>query len=516
MSSIKYIEGTLYLEDGTKFTGKLFGKMKNISGEIVFNTSMVGYPEALTDPSYKNQILVLTYPSIGNYGVPPSVIEDNMLKYFESNKIQISGLIVSDYCDKQCHWNSEKTLSKWMEENNIPGLYNIDTRQLTKIIRNKGTMNAIINFNTDNTNNTINTINTNNTINTINTINTNTINTNTINTNTINTNTINTNTINTNTINTNNLNLVKEVSNPLIREYNISGKYKIIVLDCGIKNNIIRMLLKFKDIYLKIVPYNYEINEDYDGLFISNGPGDPKDCIETINIIKNELKKNNPIFGICLGNQLLGLAGGCNTIKLKYGNRSVNQPVIDLMNRKCYISSQNHGYAIDMETLPQEWKPYYINANDFSNEGIIHETKPFFGVQFHPEACAGPTDTDYLFEHFIKKVKGEPISYINKNFNYYYQIKQNNISKVLILGSGGLSIGQAGEFDYSGSQAIKALKEENIETILINPNIATVQTSKNMADKIYYLAVNKENVMKIIENDKLRRTNCIKLCSRII
>ena len=455
--------GILKLENGVTLKGKLFGKKKNITGEIVFNTSMVGYPEALTDPSYKNQILVLTYPTIGNYGVPPDVIEYRMLKYFESNKIQISGLVIADYCKFQSHWNSFKTLSEWMEENNIPGLYDIDTRMLTKIIRNSGTMKALINYDKDILDNS-------------------------------------------DKLNFDNIkldkNLVEMVSTKEVIEYNKEGKYKIIVIDCGIKNNIIRMLLKYDDIYLKIVPYNYKINEEYDGLFISNGPGDPKECIETIETIRNQFTKNKPIFGICLGNQLLGLAGGCDTIKLKYGNRSVNQPAIDLMTRKCYITSQNHGYAIDMDTLSEEWNPYYINANDFSNEGIIHNTKPYFGVQFHPEACAGPEDTDYLFDIFIKRVKGIETRNINKNFNYYYQIKQNNISKVLILGSGGLSIGQAGEFDYSGSQAIKALKEEGIETILINPNIATVQTSKHMADKIYYLGVNKENVTKIIENDK--------------
>jgi len=452
------MNGKLILENGSEYEGILFGKQTNIEGEIVFNTSMVGYPEALTDPSYKNQILVLTYPSIGNYGVPSDKINDKskLLEYFESSNIQISGLIISDYCEDHSHWNSNKTLSEWMNESDIPGLYGIDTRQLTKIIRDKGTMKAKIIYDTNQPLHSIST-----------------------------------------------KNLVAEVSCDKVHHYNRDGQYKIIVIDCGIKNNIIRKLLRFEDLHLKVVPYNYKINEDYDGIFISNGPGDPKECKETIETIRILLENNKPILGICLGNQLLGLASGCDTIKLKYGNRSVNQPVIDLRTKKCYITPQNHGYAIDANTLTEDWTPYYINANDMSNEGIIHVTKPFVGVQFHPEACGGPTDTDFLFDQFVARVKSTMNhNYIDRNFSYYYQIKNRNISKVLLLGSGGLSIGQAGEFDYSGSQAIKALKEENIEVILINPNIATVQTSKNMADKIYFLSVDKDTVKKIIEKEK--------------
>ncbi len=452
------MKGKLILEDGQVFNGLLFGKDTNIEGEIVFNTSMVGYPESLTDPSYKNQILVLTYPSIGNYGVPPNKLNSKtqLLEFFESDKIQISGLIISDYCDNHSHWNSNKTLSDWMKESSIPGLHGIDTRKLTKIIRDKGTMKAKIVFYEEKPTFTIP-----------------------------------------------NNDLVPLVSRKDVKKYNNTGKYKIIAIDCGIKNNIIRKLLSYPDIYLKIVPYNYVLNEDYDGLFISNGPGDPQDCQITINTIKEQFTKNKPIFGICLGSQLLGLASGCKTVKLKYGNRSVNQPVIDLKTKKCYITPQNHGYAIDLDTLQEGWTPYYINANDMSNEGIIHETKPFIGVQFHPEACGGPTDTSFLFDQFIDRVKLiENHNKIDKSFSYYYQIRNRDISKVLLLGSGGLSIGQAGEFDYSGSQAIKALKEENVEVILMNPNIATVQTSKNMADKIYYLSVDKKSVTEVIEKEK--------------
>ena len=451
------MKGTLVLENGYEFVGDFFGFKKNIEGEIVFNTSMVGYPESLTDPSYKNQILVLTYPCIGNYGVPEEKRDDktNLLKYFESDNIQISGLIIADYCENHSHWNSNITLSEWMKNAKVPGLFNIDTRQLTKILRDKGTMKGKIIYEKKEEIYKLST-----------------------------------------------KNLVEKVSRKEVTHLNKDGKYKIILIDCGIKNNIIRKFLEDSDIYLKIVPFNYKIDEEYDGLFISNGPGDPKDCVETIETIKILLKKEKPIFGICLGHQLLGLACGAKTLKLKYGNRSVNQPVIDLRTKKCYITSQNHGYAIDALTLPNDWTPYFINANDYSNEGIIHESKPYVGIQFHPEACNGPTDTDFLFKQFISKVKGVESLSIDRRFSYYYQIKNRDINKILVLGSGGLSIGQAGEFDYSGSQAIKALKEENIEVILINPNIATVQTSKNMADKIYYLSVDKNSVKNIIENEK--------------
>lgn len=452
------IFGKLILENGSIYRGKLFGKKMNISGEIVFNTSMIGYPESMTDPSYKSQILVLTYPCIGNYGVPEPIRDEKtkLLKYFESENVQISGLIISDYSKKYSHWNSNKTLGKWMEEQNIPGLYDIDTRKLAKELREKGTMKGKIIYNEKSSIYFFDT-----------------------------------------------KNLVKKVSNPSIREFNKKeGKYKIIAIDCGIKNNIIRKLLHYKDIYLKIVPYDYKITEKYDGLFISNGPGDPKDCLETIETIKLALEIGKPIFGICLGSQLLGLGCGCNTIKLKYGNRSVNQPVVDLRTNRAYVTSQNHGYAIDMKSIPKNWQPYFINANDLSNEGIIHEHKPYFGVQFHPEACNGPEDTDYLFQQFINSVKGLSYKNIESNFGFYYKLCQRNINKVLILGSGGLSIGQAGEFDYSGSQAIKALKENNIEIVLVNSNIATVQTSKYMANKIYYLAVNDENVEEIIKKEK--------------
>ena len=452
------MEGKLILETGEVFTGIIFGSSENVSAEIVFNTSMVGYPESMTDPSYRKQILVLTYPCIGNYGIPSKTRDTNgILEHFESENIQISGLIVSDYCFEYSHWRSNQSLSSWMEESQIPGLYGIDTRQLTKIIREKGTMIAKIICNSD--------------IPFINPI---------------------------------NYNLVEEVSRTQESIYNKGNKYTIIIVDCGIKNNIIRKFLTYSDITLKIVPYNYLIKQgECDGLFISNGPGDPQLCVETIQNIKKVLEYESkiPIFGICLGHQLLGLANGCKTIKLKYGNRGMNQPVIDLRTFRCYITSQNHGYAIDNNSIDKDWSPYFINGNDHSNEGIIHNSLPYFGVQFHPEAKNGPRDTEYLFDIFISKVRKNNYININRNYGYYHRIKNRDINKILLLGSGGLSIGQAGEFDYSGSQAIKALKEEGIEVILINPNVATVQTSHNLANRIYYVPVNSESVKNIIEKE---------------
>ena len=452
------MEGKLILETGEVFSGTIFGHVQNVSTEIVFNTSMVGYPEAMTDPSYRKQILVLTYPCIGNYGVPSDERDQyGILRHFESEQIQVSGLIISDYCQHYSHWKATQSLSSWMEEHQVPGLYGVDTRQLTKIIREKGTMIGKIICNAD--------------IPFIEPI---------------------------------SYNLVEEVSRTQETLYNPGQDFTIIIVDCGIKNNIIRKFLSYTDVTLKVVPYNYSIKQgECDGLFISNGPGDPQLCHQTIQNIQQFIQSNPsiPIFGICLGHQLLGLANGCQTIKLKYGNRGINQPVINLRTMNCYITSQNHGYAIDNKSIPDDWSPYFINGNDYSNEGIIHNSLPYFGVQFHPEARNGPRDTEYLFDVFMSNIKKNNYLNINRNYGYYHRIKNRDIRKVLLLGSGGLSIGQAGEFDYSGSQAIKALKEEGVEVILINPNVATVQTSHNLADRIYYVPVNSDSVKNIINQE---------------
>jgi carbamoyl-phosphate synthase small subunit len=351
------VSAKLQLEDGKEFTGFSFGHEKSVSGEVVFNTAMTGYPESLTDPSYKGQILALTYPIIGNYGVPGKTTEDSMYKFFESYALHITALVISDYTDEYSHWNANKSLGDWLKEYEIPGIYGIDTRELTKILREEGTMLGKIIVNNQDVP----------------------------------------------LYDPNQQNLVKQVS---ISEKKIfgNGRYRILLIDCGVKYNIIRNLLQ-RDTTVILVPWDYNFEtEEYDGLFISNGPGDPKLCDATISNLSKALKKNIPIYGICLGNQLLALAAGANTYKLKYGHRSHNQPVLLAGSNKAYITSQNHGFAIDNTTLPDDWEPLFVNLNDQTNEGMKHKTRPFFSTQFHPEASSGPKDTEFLFDQFIDLV----------------------------------------------------------------------------------------------------------------
>ncbi len=353
----------LILEDGKEFIGNSFGYETSVTGEVVFNTSMTGYPENLTDPSYKGQILVLTYPLIGNYGVPGDSSSNDLLDFFESDQVQITSLIVSDYSEENSHWNSTKSLGDWLKKNKIPALTGIDTRMLTKHIRESGTMLGKIVFDSD-----------------------------------------------IEFVDPNKQNLTSQVS---IKEKKIygNGSRKILVVDCGVKNNIIRNFLK-RDTTVIRVPYNYDFtNEEYDGIFLSNGPGDPKMCKETIENVSKVLDKNTPIFGICLGNQILALASGADTYKLKYGHRSHNQPVILKSTNKCFITTQNHGFAIDDKTIGEDWETLFVNLNDGTNEGLKHKSKPFFSCQFHPEASSGPVDTEFLFDDFLKLVD----EYKNKN-----------------------------------------------------------------------------------------------------
>lgn len=348
----------LILEDGTKVKGKSFGAERSIAGEVVFNTAMTGYPESLTDPSYKGQILVLTYPLIGNYGVPGSETENELLRFFESYALHISGLIISDYSWEYNHWSAKKSLGDWLREYDIPGIYDVDTRTLTKVLREKGTMLGKIVYEGKDVD----------------------------------------------WYDPNEENLVKKVSITDKKTFG-NGKHHVVLIDCGVKYNIIRNLLK-RDVTLDLVPWDYEINgSEYDGLFISNGPGDPKQCEITIGNLTKALEHEKPICGICLGNQLLGLAAGADTYKLKYGHRSHNQPVLQIGTNNAYITSQNHGYAIDNKTLPEGWQPLFVNLNDDTNEGMKHESKLVFTSQFHPEASGGPTDTEFLFDLFIENIE---------------------------------------------------------------------------------------------------------------
>lgn len=358
MHDIKEIK--LVLENGDEFKGFSFGAEHSVSGEVVFSTGMVGYPESLTDPSYKGQILVLTYPLIGNYGVPGKETENNLLKNFESDKMQVQALAVSDYSFEYSHWNAKKSLAEWLKEEKIPAIYGIDTRKLTKTLREKGAMLGKMIVNDDDVP----------------------------------------------FYDPNTSDIVKEVSikEPIIYNENNENK-KIVVVDCGIKNNIIRNLVK-RNLTVIRVPYDCDFFEyNFNGLLISNGPGDPKMCKTTIENVKKALENEIPTFGICLGNQIMALAAGGNTYKLKYGHRSQNQPCILANTKRCYITTQNHGFAVDMKSLSEEWNEFFVNANDGTNEGIRHKTKPFMGVQFHPEGHSGPEDTNFLFDEFVKMLK---------------------------------------------------------------------------------------------------------------
>lgn len=348
----------LILDDGSEFIGKPFGASATAKGEVVFNTGMMGYPETFTDPSYEGQILVLTFPLIGNYGVQKDTIVNGISENFESEKIHIRGLIISDYCENPSHHAMVKNLGEWLKENNIPGIYDIDTRALTKKIRSFGVMKGIMNPKDRKFEDY------------------------------------------------EKRNFVSEVSIKKVITYKNNGP-KIIAVDCGMKHSIIKNLL-LRGFEVIRVPWDYDFQNsriEYNGVFISNGPGDPKLCSETIKNLKWLMSKKIPIFGICLGNQLLGLASGCDTYKLKFGHRSQNQPCIDVRTERCYITSQNHGYAINEKTLKKDWEVWFRNANDNTVEGIRHKKLPFMSVQFHPESMPGPFDTNYLFDEFRKMVE---------------------------------------------------------------------------------------------------------------
>ena len=338
----------LILEDGTVFRGRSLGAGRSVSGEVVFNTGMVGYTEALTDPSYRGQIMTLTFPLVGNYGVP---------RDFESPRIQASALVVSELATEYSHSAAERSLPQWLKDEGIPCIAGIDTRALTKRLRTRGCMLGKVVVTED-----------------------------------------------VPFEDPNAKNLVAEVSTDHREVFLGSGK-TVVLVDCGAKGSIVDELRK-RDFTVIRVPWDYDFNqEDYDGLFLSNGPGDPTACISTINNIKRAMEKNKPVMGICLGNQLLALAAGANTYKLKFGHRGHNQPCLEVGTGRCYITSQNHGFAVDEATLPEGWHPWFRNANDGSNEGIRHSTKPFLSVQFHPEAAPGPVDCNYLFDKFVEMVK---------------------------------------------------------------------------------------------------------------
>ena len=375
---------TLILDDGTTFRGYSFGYEKPVAGEVVFNTAMTGYPESLTDPSYAGQLMVLTYPLIGNYGVPPRTFQPNGLSTFmESEKIHAEAIIISDYSREYSHWNAQCSLGDWLKEEHIPGIYGIDTRALTKKLREHGVMMGRIEI--EGMDNGELTMDNYGEVNYVDKVSCKDI-----------------LVYSGEESHTFGIDTPAETLNSQLSILNCQLKKKVVLLDCGVKHNIIRSLLK-RNLMVVRVPWNYDFNHlDYDGLFLSNGPGDPDTCDAAVQNIRKALAGDRPICGICMGNQLLAKAGGASIYKLKYGHRSHNQPVRMVGSEHCFITSQNHGYAVDSETLGSDWEPLFINMNDGTNEGIRHKTKPFFSSQFHPEACSGPTDTDFMFDRFAK------------------------------------------------------------------------------------------------------------------
>jgi carbamoyl-phosphate synthase small subunit len=353
---------TLTLEDGTQLTGESFGAHAEAAGEVVFNTGMVGYPESFTDPSYTGQILTLTYPLIGNYGVPQSEkTKEGLERFFESEKIRISAVVVSEYSEQPHHWQAKETLGQWLAKNGIPGITGIDTRALTEHLRTKGAMLGILTkspgekipfYDPDQEN------------------------------------------------------LVAKVSPKKTMTYGDGSKH-IALVDCGMKYNILRNFLS-RGIKVTRVPWNHNVwdmKTKFDGIFFSNGPGDPALMKETVEIMKKGIEKKVPTFGICLGSQIMGIAAGGKTYKLKFGHRSQNQPCIDTETGRCYITSQNHGFAVDAKSMGKDWKMSMVNANDGSVEGVKHKKLPFFSVQYHPEATPGPNDSQFLFDQFLKCIK---------------------------------------------------------------------------------------------------------------
>ncbi len=355
---------TLQLSDGTEFHGKSFGYEQPVAGEVVFNTAMMGYPESLTDPSYAGQLLTMTFPLVGNYGVPPFTFDKQtgLPDFMESDRIYASALIVSDYSEQYSHWNAVESLGEWLQREKVPGITGIDTRELTKVLREHGVMMGKILFD-DEPNNVPE-------------------------------------------ADYEGVNFVDRVSVKEIVRYNEGAGRKVVLVDCGVKANIIRELIQ-RGVEVVRVPWNYDYTDmKFDGLFLANGPGDPDMCSEAVEIIRKQMSRSRkPICGICMGNQLLSKAAGATIYKLKYGHRGHNQPVRMVGTQKCFITSQNHGYAVDARTLDKDWEELFVNMNDASNEGIRHKENPWFSSQFHPEACSGPVDTEFMFDKFVETLK---------------------------------------------------------------------------------------------------------------
>jgi carbamoyl-phosphate synthase small subunit len=353
------LRARLVLEDGSVFPGRSFGFPAAVSGEVVFNTGMVGYPEALTDPSYRGQILTLTYPLIGNYGVPARRLEDGLDLTFESGEVQVAALVVGEVSPHYSHWSAARSLEQWLTEQGVPGLTDVDTRTLTKRLREHGVMLGKILAGDED--------------------------------------------VAWRDPNQDNLVSLVSVKEPVIYG---SGARRVVVVDCGCKNSIIRSLTS-RGLTVIRVPWDYDfLGEEFHGVVVSSGPGDPKMCDQTIAHVRQAMEAGYPVFGICLGHQILALAAGADTYKLKFGHRGQNQPCGWVGTSRCFVTSQNHGYAVDERTLPGDWAVWFRNANDGTNEGIRHRSRPFRSVQFHPDAAPGPVDTAFLFDEFAGLLHG--------------------------------------------------------------------------------------------------------------
>ncbi|KAE8831084.1 Multifunctional pyrimidine synthesis protein CAD [Pyrenophora teres f. teres] len=360
---------TFTIKNGPIFEGKSFGAKTNVSGEAVFTTSLVGYPESMTDPSYRGQILVFTQPLIGNYGVPSSARDEHgLLRYFESPWIQASGIVVQDYALKHSHWTAVESLAQWCAREGVPAISGVDTREIVTYLREQGSSLARISVGEEYDADEDEAY-----------------------------------------IDPEAINLVRRVSTKAPFHVSSSlGDMHVALIDCGVKENILRSLVS-RGASVTCFPFDYPIHKvahHFDGVFISNGPGDPTHCTTTVHNLRKLFETSQiPVMGICMGHQLIALAAGAKTIKLKYGNRAHNIPALDLTTGKCHITSQNHGYAVDPTTLTSEWREYFTNLNDQSNEGLIHNSRPIFSAQFHPEAKGGPLDSAYLFDKYMENVQ---------------------------------------------------------------------------------------------------------------